>query len=79
MNDALSIEELGVRRAGRTILDRVSLILAPGEILAVIGANGAGKTTLLEATVGAIRADSGFVRHGGARLATLRARAMVLS
>jgi ABC-2 type transport system ATP-binding protein len=70
----LDVRELAVRVGARTILDRVSLDVRAGEIVAVIGPNGAGKTTLLESIVG-LREASGRVDAAGEELASFRARA----
>jgi ABC-2 type transport system ATP-binding protein len=70
----LAIDALGVRVAGRTIVDRVSFEAARGEIVAIIGPNGAGKTTLLEAIVG-VRPCEGRVVASGRALASFRDRA----
>ena len=43
------------------VLKGISLHVAPGEIVAVIGANGAGKTTLLKTIAGILKARSGEI------------------
>jgi len=49
----------------------VSVDVAEGEIVAIIGANGAGKSTLLATAVGLIHPAAGEVRFDGARLGRL--------
>ena len=43
----------------------VSLEVATGAVVAVLGANGAGKTTLLRAIAGALDAEAGSIRFDG--------------
>ncbi len=43
----------------------VSLEVAPGEVVAIIGANGAGKSTLLKSSAGLQRANKGRILIGG--------------
>jgi ABC-2 type transport system ATP-binding protein len=49
----------------RLVLDEVSLSVAAGEAVAIIGENGAGKSTLLRICAGLIHPDRGQVRVSG--------------
>ena len=49
----------------KTVLDRVSLHLAPGDYVTVIGGNGAGKSTLLNCVSGAYAPTSGTIEIDG--------------
>src|SRR5580692_12802992 len=57
----LSVEGLGVRIAGRQVLDGVDFQVAPGEFTGLIGSNGAGKTTLFRAILGLQGASTGEI------------------
>jgi iron complex transport system ATP-binding protein len=70
----LSARNITVRRGGRAIVDEVSLDLAPGALIALIGANGAGKSTLLSVLAGLLMADAGAVTLNGAPLTAMRPR-----
>jgi ribose transport system ATP-binding protein len=61
------LEATGVskRFPGVVALDGVSLTLAPGEVLAVVGENGAGKSTLMKILAGVYQADAGEIRLEG--------------
>ena len=61
----LSIRGLQAGYGGMTALHDVSLDVADGEVLAVLGANGAGKSTLCGAIMGAVRVQAGTVRVAG--------------
>lgn len=50
---------------GRVILDGLSLTVAPGEMVALVGANGAGKTTLLRSLIGLTPPVAGRVAVDG--------------
>ena len=71
LNDAAISEarevtvSFGQDGAVRTILEKVSLGIKPGEVLAILGPSGCGKSTLLRAMVGLIKINSGQVLiHG---------------
>ncbi|MFF4078351.1 ABC transporter ATP-binding protein [Streptomyces sp. NPDC001777] len=59
------VERLGVRRGRVEALRRVTLTVAPGETVALMGRNGAGKSTLLGALVGMVEPTAGTVLVGG--------------
>jgi len=54
-------EAIAVRHGRRTVLQDVSLSLAPGTMTALVGCNGAGKTTLLRALCGDLPAAAGSI------------------
>ncbi len=66
MSDALRANGLTVERAGRRILDDVSLIAERGTVLAISGPSGSGKSTLLAVLAGLIAPDTGTVRRPAA-------------
>jgi ribose transport system ATP-binding protein len=50
---------------GVLALDNVSLSVAPGEVLAIVGENGAGKSTLMKIVGGVYQADAGELQLDG--------------
>lgn len=50
-----------VERSGQMVIDRLSLAVAPGDTLAIIGRAGAGKSTLVEALATAIPIRGGDI------------------
>jgi putative ABC transport system ATP-binding protein len=67
----LRVEGLGKRFGDTAVFDAVSLQMARGEFVALLGESGVGKSTLLNCIAGLDRADSGSVRVAGTELATL--------
>ena len=61
----LEVENLEAGYGPIRALDKVSLEVARGELVAIIGANGAGKTTLLMAISGVVPVRGGQVRFEG--------------
>jgi lipopolysaccharide export system ATP-binding protein len=55
----------------RRVVDRVSFLVNPGEVVGLLGPNGAGKTTSFNIVVGLIRAEAGTVTLAGADLTKL--------
>jgi branched-chain amino acid transport system ATP-binding protein len=71
MSDFLQVENLSAGYGEAVILDKVSLALAQGQTLALLGRNGTGKTTLINTLVGATRQHAGTILLGGVPLHTL--------
>ncbi len=59
------IEDVSVRSAGVTILESVSLVLAPGVPTVLIGPNGSGKSSLLRLAMGLLPPTTGLITWGG--------------
>jgi ATP-binding cassette subfamily F protein uup len=71
----VNVETITKAYGTTTVLDGVSLGIADGDRIGVVGRNGDGKTTLLRMITGAEPPDSGRVtRTGGVRVATVEQR-----
>jgi branched-chain amino acid transport system ATP-binding protein len=68
----LEIEDIHVYRGRTYVLQGVSLRVAAGEIVALIGANGAGKTTLLQTISGLLRPTQGRILYRPTTASTAR-------
>ena len=66
---AIALENVGLTRDGRPILDRLSLTVTGQGITALIGPNGAGKSVSLRVIDGLLRPDTGSVRLAPGRRA----------
>ena len=73
----ISFVDASVRVGDLTILDRVSLDLAPGAPTLLIGPNGAGKSTLIRLAMGLTAPTSGTIAWGGRAESSGERRAMV--
>ena len=67
----LDVHELEAGYGPIRALDRISLSVDEGELVAIIGANGAGKTTLLTAISGVVPTRGGHVTFQGKRITGL--------
>ena len=67
MSELLSVSELSVEfttdRGVAQVLDRISLAIAPGEVVGLVGESGCGKTTLARTVLGVLPAG-GRIRGG---------------
>ena len=64
---AASLDDVVVRYPGRATLGPIDLTIAPGEIVAVVGASGAGKSTLLRLLAGLEPPSEGTVQRADGR------------
>lgn len=71
MTDLLRIEDLRAGYGGEPVLQGVSLNVAKGEIVAVIGRNGVGKSTLMRAIMGLIPVSQGRIALNGETINSL--------
>ena len=73
MPDFLRVEGLRAGYGEAVVISDLSLTLAEGEVLALLGRNGTGKTTLVNAIVGAVKRFSGGIALDGRDITPLRA------
>jgi len=67
----LEIREVAKDFSGRSVLRQISLDVAAGEFLTILGESGSGKTTLLRLIAGFEQPSRGEIWMGGERLDTL--------
>lgn len=65
MDEMVVITEVSKRFGAKTILDSVSLTLAPAKIHVLLGSSGSGKTTLLRLIAGTLCPDAGTITVDG--------------
>jgi putative phosphonate transport system ATP-binding protein len=63
--------DLSLRFGAVRALDRVSVEIFPGEVVAIVGESGSGKSTLLRALSGQVAPDEGEVLYAGRALSAL--------
>ena len=68
MRSILWVDNVTVSFDGFRALDKLTLLLEPGELRCIIGPNGAGKTTMMDVITGKTRPDSGHVFMEGRSL-----------
>ncbi len=70
----IELENVSVRRSGRTVLDNINLSIDEGDFVAITGPNGGGKTTLLRVILKLLKPTTGNViyRSGGTRTGSLK-------
>jgi branched-chain amino acid transport system ATP-binding protein len=73
----LDIQDIKVRYSGLPVLQGISLSVAPGETVSVLGANGAGKSTLLRSVMGTQHAFEGRISYKGREIQKLNTEAIV--
>ncbi|KJH72038.1 ABC transporter ATP-binding protein [Aliterella atlantica] len=62
----------------RTVLDRVSLTILPGEFIVLLGNSGSGKSTLLNLLSGIDQPDRGVIKINGLAIAEMNERSRTL-
>ena len=75
---AVGCDGLAVGYGGRAVVEGLSLEVAPGATLAVLGTNGSGKSTLVKTIAGLLAPVAGSVRVLGGRPGAAPARVAYL-
>jgi branched-chain amino acid transport system ATP-binding protein len=71
MSIGLKVEDLYAGYGETVVLDGISLEIAPGDTLAVLGRNGVGKSTLLTTLMGITTRHRGTIRLGDKQIETM--------
>lgn len=68
----LEINDIVVRYGRREVIHGLSLTVAEGEVVTLVGSNGAGKTTTLKSISGLLKPVSGSITFDGKRIDTMQ-------
>lgn len=74
----LAVNDVSVEFTGLRALDHVSLSVATGEVVGLIGPNGSGKTTLINAITGQVKLATGTITADGTTISGLSPRQIAL-
>ncbi len=78
-DELLIVDSLSAGYLGEDVVHDVSLTVAAGEVVAVIGSNGSGKSTMLQSVCGLLAPSGGSVRFDGVELAGVKAHRIARS
>jgi len=67
----LQIDQVSAGYGKALVIEKFSLSVTSGSVVAVVGPNGAGKSTLVRTISGSIRARSGEIRYNGQKISGL--------
>ncbi len=73
----LKLTDVDAGYGATTILHRVSMDVASGEVVTIVGANGAGKTTVLRTISGLLRPTAGTIEFEGRDISRLSSHEIV--
>ncbi|MBW4720723.1 ABC-F family ATP-binding cassette domain-containing protein [Saccharothrix obliqua] len=62
MSATLVVKDLAAGHGDRVLFSGLDLVVAPGDVVGLVGANGAGKSTLLRTLAGLLPPESGVIR-----------------
>ncbi|ONI85573.1 heme ABC transporter ATP-binding protein [Saccharothrix sp. ALI-22-I] len=62
MSATLVAKDLAAGHGDRVLFSGLDLVVAPGDVIGLVGANGAGKSTLLRTLAGLLPAEQGVIR-----------------
>lgn len=78
LSPVVQLHDLTKRIGSKTIIDRISLEVEPGEVFGFLGPNGSGKTTTIRMIVGLMSMTSGDIHIAGNSIKTDFAKAIAL-
>ncbi len=68
---SLSLDGVAVNINGRRLVNNLSLIMKPGQVVGLLGPNGAGKTTTFNLIIGLLGPDFGRIELDGSNISKL--------